>query len=144
MMMEKCKERILKRINSQYKAAFITAMVLILVGLIVALIQDDIVAGLVIFILITVIALIAALPTLIKYKKSMNVIASTSPTLCTVTEADTKLISTKRMHQVAYFIYDGEKCYAFDYDKELFEIEAGQQIYVWKITKNRYEMVHVE
>ena len=143
-MMEKCKERILKRINSQYKAAIVTALIIVVIGLIIACIQGDFIAGLVLFTLISIVALIASLPILLDYKKSIKKISCSEPIICTVTKSGKKHLSRKRTYQVAYFIYDGEECYAFDYEKQLNEIEAGQQLYVWKITKKKYEIVHVE
>lgn len=143
-MMEKYRDRILKRINSQYKAVLITGLVILLIGLVIACTLGDLIAGLIIFIFISIVMLIATLPMLIKYKKSMNVIASTEPVICTVTGSGRKHVSSKRTYQVAYFTYNGEECYAFDYDKQLNEIEAGQQLYVWKISKKGYEIVHAE
>lgn len=144
MMMEKCKERILKRINSQYKAVVITSLIIWIFASIMSFVPGEFEPGIVIFLLISMVMLIVALPMVFKYKKSMSVIASTVPVVCTVVRSGMRFISSRRFHQAAYFVYEGKECYGFDYDKRLDEIEVGQQIYVWKITEKRYEITHVE
>ena len=141
--MEECKERILKRIKSQYKAVVVTSLIFWIFASIIAFIPGEFEPGIVIFLFFSIVMLIVALPMLIKYKKSMDVITNTSPTVCTVVKSGMKFISSKRLHQAAYFIYEGKECYGLDYDKQLNEIEAGQQLYVWKITDKRYEITHV-
>lgn len=142
--MEKCRERVLKRIKSQYKAVIITTFIIWILALIMSFIPGEIEPGIVIILFISIVLLIVALPMLFKYKKSVNMVTNTSPTICTVIRADMKFISSKRLHQAAYFIYDGKECYGLDYDKQINEIEVGQNLYVWKVTEKRYEIAHVE
>ena len=142
--MENCRESVINRIKSQYKAVVITSLFLWIFSSVVAIVLGEIEPGIVLFIFIGIVILIIALPMLFKYKKSMNIVMSTNPTVCTVTRADMKFISSKRLHQAAYFIYEGKECYGLDYDKQIDEIEAGQQLYVWKVTEKRYEIAHKE
>ena len=142
--MEKCKDRILKRIKSQYNAVIITTLLFWIFASIMAFVMGELEPGIVLFVLMSIVMLIISLPMLFKYKKSMNTIINTNPTICTVIRAEMKYISSKRSHQAAFFIYEGKECYGFDYDKQLNEIEAGQQLYVWKINEKRYEIVHLE
>lgn len=143
--MEDNKSRIIKRIDSQYKASFWTGIGLFILSIIIAIVTGGFsfiaigVAG-----FFGIVILIIVLPTMLKYKKAMNTIENSTPSICSVTRADLKFISSKRVHQAAFFMYEDKEHFGLDFEKELEDILPGQQLYVWKITDKYYEISHIE
>lgn len=142
--MEQSRAKVLKRLNSMYKAGLWTGVGICAFVTISGTIAGGLIAGIVgLFIGAIVVAVVLA-TTLPKYKKAMKCVRENNPVICTVTGAGTERISNRRSYQAAYFLYENKECFGFDYEKMVHEIIPGQQLYVWKITDKQYEIIHID
>lgn len=138
--MEEIRERTYKRLDSQYSAV----VLVVAIFLVVILIMSIVTLFLPLFFILGGIILLATWSDILFYKKGRDTVKNTNPIICTVTRADTKALSWRRFQQAAFFIYEDKECFGFDWERERDQIEAGQQIYVWKVTDKHYEIAHID